>query len=154
MLSKKQNQMTTKHVKRSKAWHISLWIVQILLAGMFLMVGFMKTATPIGELSKTVPLAAEMPWLIRFIGISELAAGLGLLLPAALRILPRLTVLAAAALSLVMVLALLFHVMRGEYSAIGTNILLGALAGLVAWGRLHKAPIESRRDVSRSIART
>src|SRR5687768_13102625 len=116
--------MTTKHVKRSKAWHISLWIVQILLAGMFLMVGFMKTATQIDELSKTVPLAAEMPWLIRFVGISELAAGLGLLLPAALRILPRLTVLAAAALSLVMVLALLFHVMRGEYSAIGTNILL------------------------------
>lgn len=146
--------MTTKHVKRSKAWHISLWIVQILLAGIFLMVGFMKTATPIEELTKTVPLAAEMPWLIRFIGISELAAGLGLLLPAALRILPRLTVLAAAALSLVMVLALLFHVMRGEYSAIGTNILLGALAGLVAWGRLLKAPIESRRDVSHSISRT
>lgn len=146
--------MTTKLVKRSKAWHISLWIVQILLAGMFLMVGFMKTATPIQELSETVPLAAEMPWLIRFIGISELAAGLGLLLPAALRVQPRLTVLAAAALLLVMVLAMLFHLVRGEYSAIGTNIVLGVLAGLVAWGRLYKAPIYSKRDASRMVAKT
>lgn len=136
--------MTTTHVKRSKAWNISLWIVQILLAGMFLMVGFMKTATPIDELSKTVAIASEMPFLIRFIGVSELAAGLGLLLPAALRILPKLTILAAAALAFVMVLALLFHLMRGEYSAIGTNIVLGLLAGLVAWGRFYKAPIASR----------
>ena len=88
MLSKKQIQMTTKLVTRSKAWHISLWILQILLAGMFLMVGYMKTFTPIDELSKTVAIAGELPALIRFIGISELAAGLGLLLPAGLRILP------------------------------------------------------------------
>lgn len=130
--------MTTKLVTRSKAWHISLWTLQILLAGMFLMVGYMKTFTPVDELSKTVAIAGELPALIRFIGISELAAGLGLLLPAALRIRPQLTVWAAAGLALVMALALLFHLMRAEYSAIGTNIVLGALAGLVAWGRLYK----------------
>lgn len=154
MLSKKQIKMTIKHVKRSKTWHVCLWIVQILLAGMFLMIGWMKTVTPIEELSRTVSIAAEVPVLIRFIGVSELAAGLGLLLPAALRILPRLTVLAAAALSLVMVLAILFHLMRGEYSAIGTNIVLGTLAGLVAWGRLYKAPIASRSDASHTVAKT
>ena len=146
--------MTTKHVKRSKVWHIGLWILQIVLAAMFLMVGFMKTATPIEELSKTVTIAAEMPLLIRFIGISELAAGIGLLLPAALRIRPQLTVLAAAGLALVMVLAIIFHLMRGEYPAIGTNIALGTLAGLVAWGRLYKAPIASRNDASHSVVKT
>ena len=143
--------MTTKHVKRPKAWHISLWIVQALLAAMFLMVGYMKAFTPIDELNKTVAIAAEMPVLIRFIGISELAAGFGLLLPAALRIRPQLTALAAAGLALVMVLAIAFHVMRGEYSAIGTNIALGILAALVAWGRLYKAPIASRSAVSHSL---
>ena len=136
--------MTAKNVKRSVAWHVSLWIVQVLLAAMFLMVGYMKTFVPIGELNKTVTIAAEMPILIRFIGISELAAGIGLLLPAALRIRPRLTVLAAAGLLLVMVLAFVFHAIRGEYAALGTTITLGALAGLVAWGRVYKAPITAR----------
>lgn len=141
--------MITENVKRSKTWHVSLWVVQILLAGMFLMVGYMKALTPIAELSKTVPMAGEMPVLIRFIGVSELAAGLGLLLPAALRVAPRLTVAAAAGLALVMVLAVGFHMARGEYSAIGTNVVLGSLAGVVAWGRVRKAPIASR---SRSAA--
>lgn len=136
--------MTTKHVQGSKAWHVSLWIGQILLAGMFLAAGFMKTVMPLEELSKIIPMAAEMPLLTRFIGISELAGGLGLLLPAALRILPRLTVLAAAALALVMVFAMLFHIARGEYTAIGTNIVLGLLAAFIAWGRLYKAPIATR----------
>ncbi len=145
MLStKKQIKMKTQHVKRSKAWHVSLWAVQILLAGMFLMVGYMKTFTPIGELKQIVPLAADLPVLIRFIGLSELAAGLGLLLPAALKIRPQLTVLAALGLTLIMVLASIFHLSRGEYSAIGTTITLGLLAGLVAWGRISKAPISAR----------
>jgi hypothetical protein len=136
--------MTTTHVKKLKAWHVCLWIAQILLAGMFLMVGFMKTVTPIAELSRMVPMAADMPVLIRFIGISELAGGLGLLLPAALRIWPHLTALAAAALAVVMVLAMIFHIARGESSAIGTNIVLGILAAFIAWGRLQKAPIAGR----------
>ncbi len=146
--------MTTKPAKRSKTWHISLWIVQILLAGMFIMIGYTKTFTPIEELNKTVPIAAEMPFLIRFIGMSELAAGLGLLLPAVLRIRPRLTVVAAAGLVLVMVLAMMFHLVRAEYSSIGMNIVLGALAGLVVWGRLYKAPITSRSRESHAVAKT
>lgn len=145
--------MTAKSFKRLKTWHIGLWMLQVLLAGMFMMVGFMKATTPIEELSKVVPLAAEIPFLVRFIGFSELAAGLGLLLPAALRILPQLTVLAAAALALIMVLAILFHLMRGEYSSIGINIVLGTMAGLVAWGRLYQAPIASRSQVTVPLQR-
>jgi len=106
--------MTTKHVKRPKTWHVILWVAQVLLAGMFLMAGFMKAAIPIAELSRIIPMASEMPGLTRFIGVSEIAGGLGLLLPAALRILPQLTVLAAAELAVVMVLAIGFHLARGE----------------------------------------
>jgi hypothetical protein len=54
---------------------------------------------------------------------------------------PQLTVLAAAALGAVMVLAISYHVWRGEFSSIGMNILLGAVAAFIAWGRLRKAPI-------------
>ena len=146
--------MTTKHIKKSKTWHVALWIVQVLVAGMFLAVGLMKTLTPLSELSKTMPLASEMPGLLRFIGISEIAGGLGLLLPAALRIRPQLTVLAAAALTLVMVLAVLYHVSRGEFSAIGPGAVLGILSALIAWGRSYKAPITARSASAHSIVKT
>src|SRR5690606_21188374 len=107
--------MATKPTKSSKLWNVFLWIGQLILAGMFLMAGYMKTFVPIPELSQVIPMAGEMPGLTRFIGVSELAGGIGLLLPAALRILPQLTIAAAYALGVVMVLAILFHIQRGEY---------------------------------------
>ena len=125
----------------AKGWNIALWIVQILLAGMFIMAGFMKTTTPIAELSAQMAWTGEMPGLVRFIGISEILGGLGLILPSLLRIRPSLTVLAALGLVTIMVLAAIFHISRGETSAIGMNFLLAGLAGFVAWGRSRKAPI-------------
>ncbi len=136
--------MTTKPTKTSKVWNISLWIAQLILAGMFLMAGYLKSFLPIPELSQIIPMAGEMPGLTRFIGVSELAGGLGLLLPAGLRILPRLTIVAAYALGVVMVLALLFHIQRGEYASIGINVVLGVIAFFIGWGRTSKAPIRER----------
>lgn len=145
--------MTTKRTKKATGWHVALWIAQVLLAGMFLMVGFMKTFTPIAELAPMIPMAGEMPILTRFIGISELAGGIGLLLPAALRLWPGLTTLAAALLGVVMVLALIYHLSRAEYDGIGMNIGLGLLATFIVWGRLTKAPITPRSGNLESIAR-
>lgn len=136
--------MTTTLVKRSKTWHVLLWVAQAILASMFLMVGFMKVATPMEELSNIVPLAKDMPVLIRIIGLSEVLGGLGLLLPAALRIKPRLTIFAAVGLAVVMLLAMIYHLSRGEVSAIGTNIILGILAVFIAWGRSSKAAIAEK----------
>jgi putative oxidoreductase len=144
--------MTTKNSKKSKVWNVSLWVAQILLAGMFLMAGIMKTFTPIEELAKMVPLAAEIPALIRFIGISELAGAIGLILPAALRIRPQLTTVAAGALALVMVLAVIFHISKAEYAAIGTPIVLGILAAFIVFGRLNKAPVSARSSHTHVIA--
>ncbi|MBO9539765.1 DoxX family protein [bacterium] len=128
----------------SKAWTIGLWVLQVLLAAMFGMAGTMKATAPITQLAANMPWVAELPALVRFIGIAELAAALGLILPAATRILPFLTPLAGAGLALIMVLAAGFHGMRGEYGSIGMNVLLGALAILVAWGRFVKAPVSPR----------
>lgn len=143
--------MTTKNGKKSKVWNVSLWVAQILLAGMFLMVGIMKTFTPIEELSKTVPLAGEMPFLVRFIGLSELAGAIGLILPAALKFRPQLTTLAAGALAFVMVLAMIYHIFKGEYAAIGTNIVLGIIGVFIVFGRLNKAPISERSSSTHVI---
>ena len=139
--------MTTDTVdhKPSKALNIGLWIVQVLLAAMFLMSGFMKLMTPVDALAQSLPWVTSVPpLLVKFIGFSEVAGALGLILPALTRIAPFLTPLAAAGLALIMLPAMGLHLMRGETPMIGMNLFLMALALFVAWGRFRKAPIASR----------
>jgi putative oxidoreductase len=125
-----------------KALNIALWVAQVVLGGMFIMAGVIKATTPIVDLVPQLPWAGDMPeGLIRFIGISELLGGLGLILPALLRMKPILTPYAAIGLITIMVFAAVFHITRGEYSAIGFNFVLGAVAAFIAWGRFKKAPI-------------
>jgi hypothetical protein len=139
---------TTTHATAGKGLHVGLWVVQGLLAAAFGMAGAMKAFTPIPELAASLPWAAEVPAaLVRFIGVAELAGALGLVLPAATRIQPRLTALAASGIVLVMLLASLFHLSRGEAGALPVNFVLGGLAAFVAWGRARKAPIASRAKV-------
>src|SRR5438128_166430 len=122
--------------QQGKALPIALWVAQILLALAFGMAGWMKVSTPLAELLKNMPDMAGMPGgLIRFIGISELAGALGLLLPALTRIAPWLTPLAGVGLATIMVLATVFNLSHGEFPAIGVTLTLGALAVFVAWGR-------------------
>ena len=129
----------------SKALHISLWVAQVLLAVLFGMAGTMKTTTPIAQLVAKMAWAGAVPEaLVRFIGASELAAALGIILPSATRIRPVLTPLAAGGLVLIMVLAAAFHISRGEAQLVPVNLVLGALAAFVAWGRSKKAPISAR----------
>ncbi len=129
----------------SKALHIGLWVVQILLAVVFAGAGMVKATTPIAELTEKMGWPAMMPEaMVRFIAISELAAVVGLLLPSLTRIKPMLTPLASAGLVVVMVLAVPVHLDRGEFGGAVFNLVLGGLAAFVAWGRFKKAPILPR----------
>lgn len=137
---------TTSQQHPHRGLHVALWIVQGLLGAAFLLAGVGKSTQPMAEL------ATQLPWttvvgtgLTRFIGVVELLGGLGLILPAATRVMPRLTPLAAAGLTLVMILAALFHAARGEWAGIAINAVFGGLAAFVAWGRFQKAPIAPRR---------
>ena len=122
---------TIKHP--SKALHISLWAAQIILAAMFIFAGFPKATQPIDELAAWLPLVNETPVaLVRFIGITELLGGIGLLLPGILRIKPILTAYAAVGILLIMIMAIGYHISKGEFAALGTNIGLGLLAAFVA----------------------
>ncbi|MBL9037244.1 MAG: DoxX family protein [Archangium sp.] len=128
----------------SKALHIALWVVQVLLGLAFLMAGTMKATKPIAELATQMPWAGAIPEaLVRFIGVSEFLGGLGLILPSALRIQPKLTPIAASGLTLIMILAGGFHTMRGE-AGLPINLVMGGLAAFIAWGRFAKAPIAPR----------
>lgn len=129
----------------SRGLHIGLWVAQIALALMFGMAGVMKSTQPIEVLAQQLVWPGAVPAaMVRLIGISELLGAIGLVLPAATRIQPRLTPLAAAGLVTVMVLAAVFHLTRGELAGIGVNAVLGAIAAFIAWGRLRKAPIPAR----------
>jgi uncharacterized membrane protein YphA (DoxX/SURF4 family) len=116
--------------------NIVLWIVQGLLAAMFLMAGITKSTQPREKLAK------QMPWVedfstpvVRLIGVSELAAGLGLVLPAATGIVPVLTPLAAVGLVVIMLAAMVVHARRKEWQGIAFNVALLIAAAFVAWGR-------------------
>jgi len=129
----------------SKGLHIGLWVAQGLLSAAFLMAGGMKASAPMEQL------AAQMPWVtgamggaVRFIAIVELLGAVGLILPAATRILPKLTPVAASGLLTVMVLASVTHISRGEFPMIIPNLVLGGLAAFIAWGRFKGAPIAPR----------
>lgn len=136
------NANTTK--SKSRALHFALWVVQGLLAAAFVAAGAMKISTPMEQLQANMPwVTGEMGKLVRFIGLSEVLGGLGLILPTALRIKPLLTPLAAMGLLTIMVLAAATHAIRGEGSAIGVNVVLGGLAAFVAWGRWSKGRVSA-----------
>ncbi len=125
----------------SKALHIALWVVQVALALAFGMIGVTKLTTSEADLIQQSGELIEKygVGLIRFIGISEVLGALGLILPAALRILPVLTPLASLGLAIIMVLATALHASKGE--PIVTQVIFLLLTLFVVWGRLTKGRV-------------
>ncbi len=121
---------------------IVIWILQIAIAGMFIMSGFMKVSTPIEVMAEKMPWVKEMSGLVRFIGISEILGGLGLVLPSLLKIKPFLTTWAGIGLALIMLFAMVFHIARSEYSSLPINIILGGIALYVAYARVKTHPVQ------------
>jgi hypothetical protein len=86
--------------------------------------------------------AAMMPWVgqvpllvVRLLGVIDLLAAAGLVLPLLLRIKPRLTAWTAVCIIALMICAIIFHVSRGEAAVIGFNIFCVVVAAFIAWGR-------------------
>jgi uncharacterized membrane protein YphA (DoxX/SURF4 family) len=137
---------TLETASSGRALRIGLWIAQVLLFAVFTGAGLTKLMTPIPQL------AGMMPWtgvysetFVRVIGAIDLAGGLGILLPALTRILPRLTVLAALGCAVLQILATIFHIWRGEAEVTPFNLVLLALSLFVLWGRNDRARIEPRQ---------
>ena len=127
-------------------WNIGLWIAQIVLAAVYVMAGFMKLSQPIDALvASGMTYAGDYPELLtRFIGTMEVLGAIGIILPAATRIMPKLTPLAALGFSVIQILAIGLHSTRGEFQVLPVNLVLLALSLFVLWGRTRKAPIAPR----------
>jgi DoxX-like family len=123
--------------------NMTLWVVQSLLALMFLSTGIMKLVMPAAVLA---PMAAPLPVLfIRFIGLCELAGALGLIVPSITGIRPSLTPIAASALVIIMSGATAVSLTTGHTATAWVPALLGCLNIFVAYGRFHLAPLGSAR---------
>jgi uncharacterized membrane protein YphA (DoxX/SURF4 family) len=122
--------------------NVVVWVLQVLLALAFLLAGVMKSTQPRQRL------ATNMGWVedfsdntVRTIGVLELLAGIGLLLPAVTGAATVLVPLAAVGLVLLMVLAALTHRRRGEPQMIWINATLLLVAVVVAWARFGPYPL-------------
>jgi uncharacterized membrane protein YphA (DoxX/SURF4 family) len=114
--------------------NIALWILQALLAALFLFAGGTKLIMPIEEMTKQMQV--PMPgWFLRFIGVAEVLGGLGLVLPWLTQIQPKLTPLAAAGLVIIMIGAVAVTVMSGEIAMAIFPLVVGVLCAFVAYGR-------------------
>ena len=80
--------------------NILLWIIQLLLSLLFMFAGVMKFIMPVADMQKGSPVVFP-GWFFHFIGVCEILGGLGLILPALLRIKPGLTPLAATGLGII-----------------------------------------------------
>jgi uncharacterized membrane protein YphA (DoxX/SURF4 family) len=115
----------------ASGWHRTLWILQALLAVFFVLAGFGHTTLPLAELAKSAPWATDVPaTLMRFIGIAEMAGALGL-------VIPKVTWLAAAGLSVIMLLAVAFHIWRSEPFVF--QLIVAVVAAVVALERGGRA---------------
>ena len=128
---------------RSTKVSVLLWVVQGLLAALFLFAGGMKLAMPIAALTQQAPLPGLF---LKFIGVLEVLGALGLILPGLLHIRPTLTPLAAAGLVIIMAGATGATMALGKVAPAMSPLAIGILAGLVTYGRGRLAPLrESRR---------
>ena len=125
--------------------NLALWIVQALLAALFLFAGGIKLVTPMEDMMKQMPLPLP-DWFVLFTGVVEVLGALGLVLPWVLRIKPGLTPLAAAGLVIVMIGAAVYTWAAGDVALALIPLLVGLLCALVAYGRWWLAPYrESHR---------
>ena len=120
---------------RTNTW---LWIVQGLLAGLFLVAGGVKLVLPI-EAMQQGPMSLPGP-LLRFVGAAEVCGALGLVLPWALRIHVELTPLAAVGLVIIMIGATTVTALSGPIAPALFPLTVGVLAAIVAQRRWAGAP--------------
>ena len=122
--------------------NIVLWVLQVLLAAAFFAHGLLFLIPPPDIAAQ---MNASMPrWFQVFLGVAEVLAAVGLILPGLARILPWLVTWAAVGIMLVMICATIFHLARSEWSSALVTLALLAMATYLAYMRARVMPIRAR----------
>lgn len=123
--------------------NILLWIIQVLLGLLFIFSGSMKFVMSVQQMNEGA--AVVLPGIfLHFIGVCEFLGGIGLILPALLRIKPGLTPLAAAGLAIITAGATVITLMGPMKAMAAVPFATCVLCILVAYGRWRLAPIAGR----------
>lgn len=125
---------------------IALWIAQGLLAILFIAAGAMKLFFFDPRMMSAL---ADLRGLVVFIGVSEIAGAIGLIVPLLTGIMPVLTAWAAMGLATIMVLATGFHLIHGEFSKAPVTVVIFLLTAFVAYGRgfsLKAEPVDKAKS--------
>ncbi len=110
----------------------TLWVLQGLLAALFLFAGGMKLVVPAEQLAGPVELPGG---LMRVIGVAEVLGAVGLVLPWLLQIRPALTPLAAGGLIIIMTGATAITWLGLGVGPAVMPFAIGVLCAVVAYGR-------------------
>ena len=139
------NKAATRPTMRmgARVLNIALWVLQVLMAILFFWHGQFSVFPPADMVAMINANIGE--GLRVFIGVAEILAAIGLILPGLTRILPWLTALAAAGLMIVMSSATVFHVYRGETASAISAAVIFVLVSVIAYTRWKVAPIAARR---------
>jgi uncharacterized membrane protein YphA (DoxX/SURF4 family) len=135
--------MTAIARRTSRKTNVTLWIIQALLAALFLMAGGMKLVVPIEQLAANGPVIFPA-WFIQFIGVCETLGALGLILPGVTHIKPHLTPLAATGLVIIMIGAVVTTIATGPAAGAIVPFVVGVLAATIAYTRSRVAPHTER----------
>ncbi|MFY9691813.1 MAG: DoxX family protein [Candidatus Acidiferrales bacterium] len=139
--------MATSEANRKPAGgklNVALWIIQGLLALLFLFAGGVKLIVPIAAMAKQTGLPGGF---LRFIAVCEVLGALGLVLPGITRIRTGLTSLAASGLVIIMIGATWISVVRVSIRSALFPLAVGLLAAFVAYARSRLAPLrQAARD--------
>ncbi len=119
-----------------------LWIIQVMVALVFMATGVLKVSQPKENLQNQMSWVKDAPALmVKIIGALEILGAFGLILPALTGIAPWLTPLAAVGLTLTMIGAIATHVRLAEYSKLLLPVVLFVLVIFIAYGRFMLAPV-------------
>lgn len=125
--------------KAGKPLVVGLWCAQTFICLSFVVFGYMKATYPIAMLASMWKWPGDLPaWFVRTMGVVDALGGLGVMLPALTRIMPRLTVWAALGCTVLQLCAITFHTSRGEYQALPLNFILLPICAFILWGRAKK----------------
>ena len=116
----------------TKRLNYTLWTLQVMLAILFLFAGSMKLVLPLAAMSGPLALPG---WFLRFLGVAEVAGGLGLVLPGLLGIRRNLTAWAAAGLLVIMIGAVSISATTMGVGAAIVPLAAGIAAAWVGWKR-------------------
>ena len=126
--------------------NILLWVLQVLLAAVFLAHGLLLLMPPPDIAAQMLMSLPRGFWV--FLGVAEVAAAVGLTLPGLTRINPWLVAWDAGGIMIVMISATIYHVMRNEISSAVVTFVLLIMATFVAYMRLRVMPIAARRSLA------